>query len=48
MFLPLLFAIVVHVITESVRNGLTSELLYVDDLILTKETMERLREKFWK
>ena len=48
MFLPLLFAIVVDVITESVRTGLTSELLYVDDLVLTKETMERLREKFWK
>ena len=48
MFLPLLFAIVVDVITESVRNGLTSELLYVDDLVLTKEMMERLREKFWK
>ena len=53
MFLPLLFVIVVYgecdsVITESVRNGFTSELLYVDDLVLTEETMERLREKFWK
>ena len=44
---PLLFAIVVDVITESVRNGLISEML-ADDLILTSETMEGLREKFWK
>ena len=35
-------------ITESVRNGLMSEILYADDLVLTSETMEGLREKFWK
>ena len=46
--LPLLFAIVVDVITESVRNGLISEMLYADDLVLTSESMEGLREKFWK
>ena len=40
--------IVVEVITESVRNGLISEMLYADDLVLTSETMEGLREKFWK
>ena len=45
---PLLFAIVVNMITESVRNGLMSEILYADDLVLTSETMEGLREKFWK
>ena len=45
---PLLFAILIDVITESVRNGLMSEMFYADDLILTSETMERLREKFWK
>ena len=45
---PLLFAIVVDVITESVRNGLKSEMLYADDLVLTSEMMEGLREKFWK
>ena len=33
---------------ESVRNGLMSEMLYTDDLVLTSETMEGLREKFWK
>ena len=47
-FLPLLFAIMVDVITESMRNGLMSEMLYADDLALTSETMEGLREKFWK
>ena len=46
--LPLLFAIVVDVITESVRNGLISEMLYADDLVLMSESMEGLREKFWK
>ena len=45
---PLVFAIVVDVVTESVRNGLMSEMLYADDLVLTSETMEGLREKFWK
>ena len=34
---PLLFAIVVDVITESVRNSLRSEMLYADDLVLTNE-----------
>lgn len=48
VLLPLLFAIVVAVITESVRNDLMSEMLYEDDLVLASETMERLREKFWK
>ena len=45
---PLLFVIVVDVITESVRNGLMSEMLFADDLVLTSKTMEGLREKFWK
>ena len=48
VLLPLLFAIVVAVITESVRNGLMSEMLYEDDLVLASKTMEGLREKFWK
>ena len=42
------FAIVVDVVMESVRNGLISEMLYVDDLVLMSETMEGLRLKFWK
>ena len=45
---PLVVAIVVDVITESVRNGLMSEMLYAVDLVLTSETMEGLKEKFWK
>ena len=45
---PLLFAIVVDLSMESARNGLMSEMLYEDDLVLTSETMEGLREKFWK
>ena len=45
---PLVFSIMVDVVTESVRNDLMSEMLYGDDLVLTSETMEGLREKFWK
>ena len=37
MLSPLLFAIVVDVITENARRGVVSELLYVDDLILMTE-----------
>ena len=44
----LLFAIVVDVITGSVRNGLKNEMLYVDGLVLTSKTIEGLREEFWK
>ena len=45
---PLAFAIVVDVVTENVRNGFMSDMLYADDLVLTSETMEGLKEKFWK
>ena len=44
----LIFAIAVDVVTESVRNGLMSEMLYADDLVLMSEMMDGLREKFWK
>ena len=37
-----------EVVTEKVRNGLMSEILYEDELVLTRETMQGLREKFWK
>ena len=37
-----------EVVTENVRNGLMSEMLYADELFLTRETMQGLREKFWK
>ena len=46
--MPLVFVIAVDMVTESVRNGLMSEMLYADDLVLMSETMEGLREKFWK
>ena len=45
---PLVFAIVVDVVTENVRNGFMSEMLFSDDLVLMSEMMEGLREKFWK
>ena len=45
---PLVFAIVVDMATENVRNGFMSEMLYADDLVLISETIEGLREKFWK
>ena len=46
MLLPLLFAIVVNVITENARRGEVNELLYADDLVLMSETMEDLKERF--
>ena len=45
---PLVFPIVVDVFMESVRIGLKSEMLYADNLVLTCEKMEGLREKLWK
>ena len=44
---PLLFAIVVDVITENARRGVVNELLYADDLVLTTETIEDLKKRFW-
>ena len=47
---PILFAVVVDVVTEFARDGVLSELLYADDLVLMSETIEGLRNKFlrWK
>ena len=47
---PLVFAIVIDVVMESVRSGLLSEMLYACDLVLMSKTMEGLRQKFkkWK
>ena len=44
---PLLFAIVVDVITENVTRGMVNILLYADNLVLMSETMEDLKERFW-
>ena len=43
---PLLFAIVVKVITENARRGVINELLYADDLVLLSEIMKDLKERF--
>ena len=40
---PLLFAIVVNVITENARRGVVN----ADDLIIMSEDMEDLKERFW-
>ena len=47
MLLPLLFAIVVDVITENARRGVANELMYADDLVLMSETIEDLKERLW-
>ena len=44
---PLLFAIVVGVITENARRGVVNELLHADDLAIMSEDMEDLKERFW-
>ena len=47
---PLLFAAVMEVVTQKVREGLPWELLYADDLVLVAQSIEELREKVqqWK
>ena len=44
---PLLFAIVVDIITENARRGVVNELLYADGLVIMSEDMEDLQERFW-
>ena len=39
---PLLFAAVMDVVSSEARNGLPSELLYADDLVLIAPTMDQL------
>ena len=47
---PLLFIIVLEVLSREFREGLPMELLYADDLVLVAETKELLLEKVrnWK
>ena len=47
---PLIFAIVVDVVTQHAREGLLNEILYANDLVLMSESLEDLRERFqrWK
>ena len=47
VLLPLLFAIVVDVITDKARRGVVIEILYADDLVLISESMKDLKERFW-
>ena len=42
---PLLFDIVMDVMTKEVRGGLPRELIYADDLILAATSREELRRK---
>mgnify|MGYP001801017230 CR=1 FL=1 len=42
----MLFATAVYMITEGAWEDLMNEILYVDSLVLTSETMENLQEKF--
>ena len=39
MLSPLLFSAVINVVSSEARNGLPSELLYADDLVLMTPTM---------
>ena len=50
VLLPFLFALMVNVVTEFVRDGALTELLYADDLVLMSESIEGLKDKFlnWK
>ena len=41
-----IFSIVVDVVTEDAREGLMNENLHAGDLVLTREIMEDLQEKF--
>ena len=43
---PLIFAVVLDVVTEHAREGLLNEILYADDLVLMSENLEVLRERF--
>ena len=42
---PLIFAIVIDVVTEHAREGLLNEILYADDLVLMKESLDDLKER---
>ena len=48
MLSPLLFTIVVDVITENTIEGLMNEILYADDLVVMSKSMENLRDNFLK
>ena len=43
---PLLFAIVVDVVTNKIKEGMLQEILYTDVIVLIAESMAELHEKF--
>ena len=45
---PLLFAIVVDVGTNEIKDGTSQEILYTDDLVLIAETMTELHKHLEK
>ena len=45
---PLLFAVVMDVVSSEARSGLPSELLYTDDLVIMAPTMEQLGRRVAK
>ena len=45
---PFLFAVMVDAVTEFAIEGVLSEFLYADDLVLMSETIEGLRKKFFE
>ena len=47
---PILFVVVVDVVTELAKGGALCQLLYIDDLVVMSETIKGLRNKFliWK
>ena len=49
-FIPLLFTMVMDILTEDVRDGSLMELLYADDLVLCGESLNEVMDKYgrWK
>jgi len=45
---PLLFVIVMEMVTRELRDGLPWELLYADDLVLMAESIEELKDRILK
>ena len=43
---PMLFAIVVDVVTNKIKEGISQETLYVYDIVLITESMAELHEHF--
>ena len=46
VLLPLIFTVVVNVVTEHARKGLLNKILYAGNLVLISKSLEDLRERF--